>query len=249
MNSYGSSIRTLTARNVIEKTIAPPADMQVLVADPKPQIFEAGQRTTGSFRYISGSNLILERAGLFSNFGDGLVWKNPWVRATVNIEAVPFSLPASPISGTVSLALNSKAITGIGTVFTTEMIPGSVIKVQSGGRTGYFIVDTVTDNFNATLTDYGMTAAGVSCEVLNTPVPSILVARISGVENFNTMYEIEAFIPVAVLGGNLNNFFLKASVGLSSTADLMTRTIDTSYDGETAYFDVKADFKLTLTNI
>jgi len=244
MNQYGSVIRTLTARNVIEKVIAPPADLLVATTDCIGQIFEAGQRQIAnpSFKYYVESNIILHRLGVFSNFADGMVWKTPYSRMGVRISFTPFSmLPA--ISGTVTVASNSKALTGdLSTLFVAEIPAGTNIMI--GGA--IFTVALVTDNQNAVLTDYAINAAGVQCLKLSTPAPTVSTL-LYGVENFNTMYEHEAFVPISTIAGNLPFYFITATPVLVDDSTLMTRTIDPSYGREIAYFDVKADFEFSVS--
>jgi len=72
---------------------------------------------------------------------------------------------ASNLTGTLGFTLNSTAVTGSGTSFTTELAIGDFIK---GGDGNWWEVITITDNTNATLYKKysGSTGSGVSSQKL-----------------------------------------------------------------------------------
>lgn len=250
MNSYGSSIRTFTARNVLE-TVMPlsPAALTIAVNDWVPQIFETGQRTGtgGTSQIIQASNLILRRIGLFCNFADGLIFRTPYANPVITITAVPYSVSATPFTGTVNVLATSKSVDGVGTQFITEgLVAGSVIRI--GGR-----LYTLAANPSAetglgclTLTDYAHTANNASVYQVNVNA-QVWSGAFRWINNLNYMYERESFSAISLLAGNLSNYFLRASVSQAASADYMTNTVDTSFEDAPVIFDVVADFEITAT--
>lgn len=57
----------------------------------------------------------------------------------------------TPLTGTITFTNGSVNVTGVGSLFTTELIVGSTITDSTGLILG--VVDTITDNFNLTLTE------------------------------------------------------------------------------------------------
>lgn len=244
MNSYRSCIRTLTARNLCDLSIAPPASLAITAPDLKTVLFEDGRSSAGQTRFDVNSNITLKRLGVFSNFGDGLVWGTPWVRIALRIAAVPYSVPATPLVGTVSLAVNSTTMTGIGTNFSASLAAGDIVSVAGS----FYVVRGSVAALTLELTDFPFAAvAGASVYKVNTPVLIPIATTFYGIENFNCMYDHECWFPASLIGGlNVPNYFLKVDATIEDTLLLMTKTVDTSYAGDTAYFDVKADFEMTV---
>jgi hypothetical protein len=253
MNAYGSVVRTLSARNVLETVIAPPMSVSVLPADWKGQIFQDTMwvSSIGVPPWLKGSNLILRRVGLFSNFADGLVFATPCQRLRILIEAYPYTLGAQ-LTGSVSWPADSKTMTGTLTAFNTELYPGAVVKIRAGGAPCPIlgIVETVLSPTSCLMSDYG--PGGANLANLVTVIPQPVAAWLVGVSLLNYMHEAERFIPAGVLGGNLDTFFLKASIVQGSgnlpavqPVEFLTKTIDTAFARDSAFFDVVADLEIT----
>jgi hypothetical protein len=64
--------------------------------------------------------------------------------------------PSRALTGTISTATNSTIVTGTGTLFTSELVVGSIIKNSSGAIVGY--VSVITSDISLTLTSNALIA-------------------------------------------------------------------------------------------
>lgn len=261
MNQYGSINRVFCARNVAEAQISPPSDLVLKNADFTEQVFNDGnwQAVAGAGAcWYPGANLILHRIGLFSNFADGLVFKTMENRLGIRINAYPYDLAAGLLTGTMKWPANSKTVTGVGTTFNTEVSAGDFIRFNSNlgnppivGR----VVSVDPGGLLMTMSDYGPGApAGSTARKLNLLGGQSVSTMLYGINTLHHMFEHERFIPASVLAGNLPYFLLTAQVVLSTGSDpaaalqecvFLTKSIDTAFARETAYFDIMAEFEVT----
>jgi hypothetical protein len=254
MNQYGSITRTLTARNVLEKSLNPPSTVSVLPADWAPQIFQDGIQSNGTPYWMTGSNILLKRIGLFSNFADGLVWNTPSQRLKILIQAVPYNIGAV-VPGTQHLwAANSKSLFGMGTTYPVDIPAGSIVKNVTGGAPSpqLGIVMSTPAVGLALMSDYGPGGDCTTTLHLVSVAGQVISTYLLNVSQLNTMYEHEMYMPASVLGGNLTSFFLKATVLQGNgndpalqSMDFLTKTVDPLFAGDIASFDVVADIEMT----
>lgn len=245
MNSYGSSLRTYVARNVVELTLNPPADLSVLTTSPVRQLFSAAGYNTG-MKIMPASNLNLRRVGLFSNFGDGLVFGTPGVRPLIEIDTVSYVKPSIGIAGNTSLAAGSNHATGdAGTQYLTDLTNGCYVSI---GGTLHYVVTVVGDH-DLLLSDYAIANVALTACYLLSSVSTAWYTRFDGVGELNYMYEHEAFSAIALLGTGFTGFFLQAKLLVTDDMIFWTKTIDTGFAALPVYFDIRADFEITAPGI
>jgi hypothetical protein len=244
VNRYDSTERRIVARNVYEGTIAPPADLSIAAGSWVQQPFHVGYNYLGGAIYSSEGNLFLKRVGLFSNFADGLVPKTPARSLIVRIEPGRYFVNPTP-AGSVTFTAGSKTVTGIGTTFTADLPAGSIVQSQSNYIYRVASLDGVNPDTVAYLSDYALyTEPGVIYNCLTSAV-SAIYALSFGFRTLNEMVPVEKYMPVSSIGAVGTKIILQAAVSSSDggNMDFLTKSIDSLFAGDTAFFDVQAEIE------
>jgi hypothetical protein len=170
--------------------------------------------------------------GIFSNFADGLVFKLPYSRMTLEVNAASYNLTS--LTGTLNFTAGSKSVSGGGTtLFTSELTAGDIIDISINDR--LFVVDSITDDDNLVLTDYATNSGAFASDkhVLQAQT-GIITYDIS---ELNVLYDVDFFGSAAVLSPDSGSVIeLTYSPQLTDTV-FLTKTIDTSYDEDMVHFD------------
>jgi hypothetical protein len=249
MNKYSSIERVLTARNLFEGTISPPNDFtltpvtgfQQLVNNPfSPNAIDES--------YISrNTSFTIRKVGLFCNFADGLVFKNPWQNIRLRI-SVGLYYESSTVAGTIVKVNNSKTVTGAGFVplAPDTLAPGDIISLFPEE---FHIIDTITDDNNATLTDYPFydDPAGAWTKLENNDAGGDIYIDYFKIRELNYFHDIDFnYSPQLFTGlsGTSQWVIIKAQIFYDNSVtdpdiDFLTKTIDTSYDQDLVHFDAK----------
>lgn len=236
MNQYGSIRRVFTARNQYENFIDPPNDYTVPVLLTDEQLANPVEYPDFNVQ----GNIAVRQVGVFSNFADGFVFKNTWESFDVEVRSALYE--EGSIGGVFSSTLGSKVVTGSG--FLT-LSAGDIIEV---GNNECFIIESVTDDANAVVNDYPirthlladwrpLTAVGSS--------QSQILFSIRELNHFFDMDFIAYHTDYANPGTTPTHLLLSARMLNFSDVELMTKTIDTSYSGDWARFDVKLIVEFT----
>lgn len=252
--SYPSVLRTYFTRNLFEGNILPPADFTLVGADCLRQItdlnYSAGGGGAAQQPINPETNLYIRNAGVFSNFADGLVFKNPWQRVDLEIRVRAYTRGGN-LTGTLAAAMNSKTLTGAGTAFVAEVPPGSMIEWEPnvGGPREVGIVNTVTDNTHLDLNNYPLTnIANCSFRIL-TPVGSgsRFYQQLS-LPTLNQMFYVNHFVNLTNVtrDGILLDAILNHNA-FSAVHDtvFLTKSISTDFDGDAIHFDGAVDVEFT----
>lgn len=244
-NKYGSTVRRFISSAIGQQAINPPADFTMGTSLDRVFMYTRGPITSLAPLINPDSRLIVQRIGLYHNFADGLVLRYPYpislkIRAEVydRIIVTPF------LTGVVSMAAGTKAITGGGTTFfNAQLVPNDVIIL--GGLP--VRIATITDDNNAT-----------ACEIMPHTVTSEPFVQLLGfvagdntetvyVNTLNDMYECSSLIkPELIYAAATTDFmFLSAIVKVDVATPFLTKSIDTSYSGDSGFWTVEADVEFT----
>jgi len=249
MNKYSSVNRFLRARNVVEATIAPPADFTIAAASWVPQLFTPNRNNDNTYPVSinNNSNLILKSLGVYSNFADGLVFKTPADRIDVDITVGMYSQLTH--AGTVTVVQGTKTVTGLGTNFGGLLSVGSIIRI---GDCFYIVAsfDGVSPNTILYTTDYiKVSTAGVPWWEMAIGVSPAQDYFYEDISQLNTQFPIDKYCFPSLYGatgattvlitGKVNLWTSIASV-IRSNHDItfMTKSINTAFVGDTAFFDL-----------
>jgi len=114
-------------------------------------------------------------------------------------------------TGTISIAAGGNAVVGVGTLFTTEYSVGDIFKtVNTDGSERYFVVATITDNLNMTVTETlsaiesvsGAEFSKIGTGLTGTAAASSTNKTITGTGTaFTTEVSEGDLIPVLITGG------------------------------------------------
>jgi hypothetical protein len=113
-------------------------------------------------------------------------------------------------TGTVTFTNNSNIITGVDTLFTTEIIPGQYIRYEGDGPECYMVVATVDSNTQITLADiYVGSSTSGSAAYSTYPsgvIPSETLIQLVGADKYKTIYDYYndangCYPEIPVLGG------------------------------------------------
>lgn len=258
-NRYGSRLQSFTARNVAKPSaISPPNDFVLTTAN----FNTIDQILTPSPQPVNNaSNIIVQRVGLFSNFADGLVFKNPADQLPLNVRVGLYRQDdLSGVGNTVTFTRGSKAVTGVGTAFTTDFSPGDIIYHNigidiNGNKIGwYYGIESVTNDTNMELMDYAYnTEAGADYAKMTSSSAGTQIANQVHIRQLNTFYELDKFYTPQIYGDttDFNELVIRASISdktdYYTRADFtfLTKSINTAYDGDTCFFDIRADVEYT----
>jgi len=233
-------MRRFWARNVVEKTISPPNDLQIAQADPVEQAFDLG---TGPELNLD-TNLIIHSIGLFSNFADGLVFANPEerIRTRLTINACEFV----NLTGTLTTTAGSKTLSGAGTAFTTELSDGDIILF--GGA--YHIIDGAPANdTTATLRNYayiGVSESGQRCDIINGQGAN----KDIDIRQLNYMYDLSDFVlPISLTDTTPDAIVLIGTITTDNdNFTFLTKSVNTDFDGDNCFFSLGIDVEFTPEN-
>lgn len=243
-------MRTYFARNLFEGIITPPADFTLASANCERQVFDLNYAAGGGpvplVPINSETNVHFRSAGVYSNFADGLVFKNAWQRVDLEIRVVAYTR-GSTLTGTAAVPNNSKTITGAGTAFVAEVGANDLLEIVpiGGPPREVGIVDVITDNTHLDLNNYPLTNFG-NCELrILTPVETIYYDVLS-LPVLNAMYYVNHFI--SLTGVERDGLLLDARLNNSpfSAHDTVFLTKSISPDFEDAvHFDGALDIEFT----
>lgn len=244
INKYGSVLRTYIIRNMYEDALASGVDIVIPAGAPP-------LRTAPQFTIDMNpqTNISIDKIGVFSNFADGLVFKNPYDRIDVTVDTVAFQNMSN--SYTLQFTYGSKAVT------TTIGAPGWTIGIETaiaitdpetGRITVMNIMPTAVDAGD--LEDYWMyTTAQVQCNALQPVSIDNPIEQFHTISTLNCMYNFSKFEePFLFSGGNPYDYVaLRASLNYWSphTTTFLTNSIDPAFDGNTVTFDLVLDIEFT----
>lgn len=236
MNKYSSIERRHWARNIYETTI-PAASADIVLANGN----FVNQIVRDSFIIEPHTNLLMRRLGVYSNFADGLVWKNPSEFLFLTIEVHSVYQDSAP-TGTQNVTLGSKTLTG--TLLTTDFGAGNFVWDTTAAS--FYRINSLADAANGTLDNYASrTSADSFIRLL--PISDAL-SVVAEVRTLNEMYEVEEFFNPLVFGAGANTpEFIVIDVRLASYGDVtfLTKSINTDFEGDPVYFDVALDLEYT----
>ena len=253
MNKYGSQQLFLRAPNCYETTINPPNDLTLASGNWQEQIFNPVRNT-----FNSQANFTVKSIGVFSNFADGLVFKNASESLDVVIEVAIFNEVTVATGGTVQGAAGSNRITGAGTAFVVDFNVGDIIYMADflGLPQYHFRITNIIDNTNMDVGTYltrNVVPGGYTKGVLQGTASPVSFIKIN---QLNTLFDVDHFV-------NSNNFLIGAGVtdgtliltayvnngiALSSVGphdvDFLTKSINATFATDAIMFDVGAVFEL-----
>lgn len=147
---YGSRLDTFLAPDIFSALLStkatPPADVAIAVADTRESFFFNRMGLFKLYAFSPRERLIMRRAGLWSNLGDGLVLNNAnWEGGGPSLE-VNLTGWAAQLTGTIQVV--GTALTGNTTQFTREL--ANNIRIAYRGSDGLLKIGQVASITNAT---------------------------------------------------------------------------------------------------
>lgn len=243
-NKYGSITRTFILRNWYEDTLNPGTDVVL------PSPVSMGVASNRFFPYFTrdtnkDTNYVVSRVGVFSNFADGLVLKNPADRIDV---ALSFSAYLEKESYSLNFTYGSKAVTlaagttgwGAGTL---QQVLVSELPGRPGATARYI---DATDAANGVLNDYWDQPSGArTCKNLQFVDGSTFLRF--GLSALNCMINLNEFAQPFVFSTaqNYDAITLGGALNDDHTATFLTNIIDSSFADEKVIFDIVADVEFT----
>ncbi len=242
MNRYSSREQTLYARNVMEKVISPPSNLAIVPAtDMIRQVF-----SSNGLAINSNSNAVCKRVGIFCNFADGLVFKDPFGRLNVNIYAYGCTLPASPLAGDINGGLaGQKDIIGLGTSWNTALNVGDLILIT--GLTGQQItyVKTITDATHIQLSDY-LRFTPLNGKVYKYAINGSAAFTFYDMAVMNAMHSCDVYLrPSQYANASTNAIVFAAQLWSANNFEFLTKSANPAFAGDTAFFDAVIDLEYT----
>lgn len=160
MNQYDSKLATflgMDSYNLVMPAV-PPADLSIPATDFVMRYLadrESGSFTGGVFGFDRRDNPFIRKLGFFSNLADGLVDIAQFHTSIVGGFEIQFALDRffARLTGTIANTAGSAAVTGGGTLFTRELVPGQILVWNDDNyvtRRGTIL--SITDDTNLTLT-------------------------------------------------------------------------------------------------
>jgi hypothetical protein len=240
-NKYGSILRTYVARNLEEAALTSGVD---IVVPPAPLLHTVPQFTLDMNKE---TNFNIDKAGMFSNFADGLVLKDPQYRFDLTLSATPFTLANNPY--TLTLTYGSKVVTTFaGSPGWTPGLdyPVAIQESVSGEYTVMYINATGAGTGN--LYDYwAYTSGNLLSEALTAFGSRAYVVK--NISVLNCMYNVTEFFQPLIFTGGVEYAYVALRVALNLTTShnttFMTHTINSAFDGSTVHFDAVIDVEFT----
>lgn len=235
MAEYDSVTRSFRATNLAEETLAAPADLTINPTPPA--LYNIAPGTISP-----ETNLKIRRLGIFCNFADGLVFKNPEQEITLITRLYGLKSQTVPQVGTCSSA-GGKTITAVTGDF-TGVANGNLIKI--GGATGrYVMVEDATGAPAAVdVYQYVGVTPGTPFEVMQVAGAGE-INYLRGIKLLNYMHEVNEFLQPGVAAlANSTDVLLIAQVGATGT-EFLTASINIAFNGEVASFDALMDLQYT----
>jgi hypothetical protein len=205
-NKYSSVERRFWAKRAIAGDIVlplPPADFTITNAASVniPRIFDTFDVGSQVQPLSVNKNIMIKRIGLYSNFADGLIPKSNGSEIGIQIQVKGVYLGAQKTGG-IGITRGSRNLTGVGTSFTTQIVPQAVYLTAQGRA---FQVESVTNNTTAVLasvplfTEVGTAWYDTATDGTDTLYPVYI-------QNLNEMVDIDEFMTPSVYSTGLSTF-------------------------------------------
>ena len=232
-NRYFSEVRQFRARVLAEEILAPPADISLTPVYAVPFFIPAG--------LISAeSRLTLHRIGVFSNFADGLVFKNAGEDIQISVRSfgvAPTATIATPISGVNTVKALTGDFTGIGS--------GAFLQLETDGADSqYVLTASVGNGAGINLTSYPEPATANSATLMAGAGTGDVIRQYS-IRNLNYLEEVNDFFDPGVSDdADATDIVMVAQIIRSGT-EFLTKSINTAYADDVCYFDVVMELEYT----
>lgn len=264
-NKYSSVTRTLRGRNVFEGAVpAPGTDLSIGKNAWTPTIinrldgYDYTVPAATSVKNISEeSNMIIRRAGLFSNFADGLVQASvaPSIDAFIRAAAYTRGDPPSG-AATFSGDSTSKTLTltagAIGDFSADDVIlitEGAAALGPLGATFRQYAIIASVDGGAGTITLYdypkfGFTDARVYA--LTAISESSRFAFVRDMIDLNYMYDVNQFItPLSFSTSAATDIVILGNIAAEDTQAWHTDTIAAGFEDDVLFFDLMAEIEFT----
>lgn len=242
-NEYFSQERQIVARGHYSAVLAPPADVVIPAGDMATRAFIINHNNINR-----DSNIIIKRLGLFCNFADGLVIKNPATEPhSFRLLSYAYGPKGSNEPGTVSISPGSTTVTGVGTSF-TALAAGDAFAVD-GSDAFIYRIDSITNDTTLILKDipiaeftaenFGVCPllgsrtieSGTEIDVLNEMIP---LDEVIVLPTFVSYTDTVQFVVIEIEFGD-------EGVPWS----FLTKSIAADFAGDSAVFNTHMDVQLT----
>lgn len=236
---YNSILRSYTVRNIYEDAALTPGTDVVIPAGN----FILTNRTVINFSADTNveTNYMVRRAGVFSNFADGLIFKNPADRIDIDLWFEAYRLSGNPF--VLVAAYGSRAVTTLGG---DGWVAGNRYLIRRPDNSTMYVFATGAGAGN--LEDYWPFTGNSSVYNL-AAVASGYGYSFRHVSALNCMYEVNEFAQPFQFASNLDYDIVALHCGVNiqvpHTTTFMTDIIDTAFTDKTVFFDIVTEVEFT----
>jgi len=239
-NKYFGIQRQFLAKGVYSAAISPPNNFTVPAAGGfATTIVDIDQESIDP-----DTNVILSEVGLFCNFADGLVLGQACQRLLLGFTARAFreDPTVGDLQGTLDITTCSKAVTGAGASFDTELADGEYFAVGAW----IYKVDGAPGGANAMNIAYWPPQNHVGATGTKLQQVGTQIYRRVEITDLNMMVPINEFLTPALFSSALVTR-MAIEVSFLQGVDLvyLTKSIDTSYADDPCFFDVRLGIEYT----
>lgn len=238
--------RTIRATNVFNTAIAPPADITINPGDPVTQLYVTDQRL---YSYLNtraenrNGRIAIRKAGVYCSC-PGLILNTIDARIDLDVTFINGYF-LSTLSGFLGYGTGSKIVTGLSTLFTTELAAGDyMIAGQSpaDSRPVLMQVDTIIDDTTLTIKNYPPVTNVSCCGRL--AVQDSHTFNLYGVNRLNTLYEFSQMSPVGeIFQPYTGELYFIAGISLTSPLSFSTKNVNAAFSGKEIALDVMVEME------
>lgn len=240
---YGSILRSYVVRNLEEAALTSGTDIVVPATGgfirTAPMLTEDIHNET---------NFIVEKVGIFSNFADGLVLKDPQNRFHLAMSATAYQRASDPY--TLSFTYGSKNVTtAVGNPGWTPAV-NYPVAIQNPVTSGWIVMYiTATAATTGTLEDYWLFPTSTPASETVTEIVSSTDYDFKSISVLNCMYNVNQFFQPLLFSGGSSYDYIGIRVALnqytSHNTTFMTHSINSAFDTSTVHFDAILDVEFT----
>lgn len=239
-NKYFGVQRQFLAKGVYSAAINPPNNFTVpTVAGFATTIVDIDQESIDP-----DTNVILTEVGLFSNFADGLVLGQACQRLLLGFTARAFrdDPTVGDLQGAVTINTCSKAVTGAGAAFDTELADGDYFAV------GSWVYKVDGNPAGANLMNIAYWPPQNHSGSTGTKLQQVGTQTFRRVEitDLNMMVPVNEFLTPALFSSTaVTKMAIEVSFLQGVDLIFLTKSIDTSYADDPCFFDVRLGIEYT----
>lgn len=248
---YNSIKRRIISQSLVEKTLVAGSDITLTPISDANTVLGLIQYSD----YNHKSNIRMHNIGLFSNFADGLIFKNPWNGNGIDVAIRTRRLDVSMIDGEpVAWSIDSKIIeanAGTGS-FNTQAAAGDVLAFEESDNIYPLgIIETVNSDDQVTLTSFPLNLDRIDLTSnIYIGRPESSVQYTSNIVTLNQLYNLSEYLNPGDLIGDGEYVSIEFLLDFKTSDDIIFSrdAISSDYDGEDVFFNIVSTLEYTKGN-